>query len=86
MSLYHNPILEPNERVSRTTMFPGWIPDDGEEVKNHINLFLESVERLEKVVTASSIVEDRLIKWGVPSEKLVKIPLGVNTKKFIPTS
>ena len=58
---------------------------DSEEVKNHIDQFLKSVPRLSKVITASSIVENRLINWGVPSEKIIKIPLGVNTKSFIPT-
>ena len=64
-----------------TSFFHGK-PEDGEEVKIHIDLFLESLERLDKVITASSLVEDRLIKWGVPSQKLVKIPLGVNTSLF----
>tara|TARA_X000000950_G_scaffold41957_1_gene46118 strand:+ start:5530 stop:6642 length:1113 start_codon:yes stop_codon:yes gene_type:complete len=57
-------------------------PEDGEEVKIHIDLFLESVERLEKVVTASSLTQKRLMGWGVPKNKLVKIPLGVNTSLF----
>ncbi len=69
-----------------TSFFHGK-PSDGEDVKIHINLFLESVERLEKVVTASSLIEQRLLKWGVPKNKLVRIPLGVNTSFFnLPTS
>ncbi len=64
-----------------TSFFHGK-PEDGEEVKIHINSFLESVERLEKVVTASSLIEKRLLKWGVPKKKLLKIPLGVNTSQF----
>ena len=64
-----------------TSFFHGK-PEDGEEVKIHINSFLESVERLEKVVTASSLIEQRLLKWGVPKKKLLKIPLGVNTSQF----
>ena len=64
-----------------TSFFHGK-PEDGEEVKIHINSFLESVERLEKVVTASSLIEQRLLKWGVPQKKLFKIPLGVNTSLF----
>jgi len=69
-----------------TSFFHGK-PEDGEEMKIHIDLFLESVERLEKVITASSLIEERLLKWGVPQKKLVKIPLGVNTSLFnLPSS
>ena len=57
-------------------------PEDGKEVQIHIDKFLESVQRLHKVVTASTLVEKRLLDWGVPSHKLVKIPLGTNTDKF----
>ena len=64
-----------------TSFFHGK-PEDGEEVKIHIDSFLKSVDKLNKVVTASSLVEERLSKWGVPSNKLFKIPLGVNTDLF----
>ncbi len=64
-----------------TSFFHGK-PEDGEEMKIHIDLFLESIERLERVVTASSLIEKRLLKWGVSRKKLVKIPLGVNTSLF----
>ena len=64
-----------------TSFFHGK-PEDGEEVKIHIDSFLKSVDKLDKVVTASSLVEERLSKWGVPSNKLFKIPLGVNTDLF----
>ena len=57
-------------------------PEDGREVRMHIEKFLESVQRLQKVVTASSLVEKRLLNWGVPRNKLVKIPLGTNTNQF----
>ena len=68
-----------------STFFHGK-PSDGDEVKIHIEQFLKSVPKLYKVITASTIVEKRLLKWGVSSEKIIKIPLGVNTKKFIPTN
>ena len=68
-----------------STFFHGK-PTDSEEVKVHIDQFLKSVPRLSKVITASSIMENRLVNWGVSSEKIIKIPLGVNTKRFIPTN
>ena len=64
-----------------TSFFHGK-PEDGEEVKIHIDSFLESINNLNKVVTASSLIEKRLIKWGVPLQKIVKIPLGVDTNFF----
>jgi glycosyltransferase involved in cell wall biosynthesis len=30
------------------------------------------------------LVENRLLEWGVPREKLVRIPIGVDTKTFAP--
>ena len=38
-----------NENKFITSFFHGK-PEDGEEVKNHIDLFLESVERLKKLL------------------------------------
>ncbi len=57
-------------------------PEDSEEVKIHIDAFMNSVKKLNKVLTASSLVENRLLGWGVPKNKLIKIPLGVNTNLF----
>ena len=68
-----------------STFFHGK-PSDGDEVKIHIKQFLKSIPRLSKVITSSTIMENRLSNWGVPTEKIIKIPLGVNTKKFIPTN
>ena len=70
-----------NENQFIASFFHGK-PEDGEEVKVHIDLFLKSTERLNRVVTASTLIEQRLLNWGVPPEKLIKIPLGVNTSLF----
>jgi len=66
-----------------TSFFHGK-PEDGGDVARHIDQFLASVPRLSMVVTAAGIVEDRLLSWGVPREKLVRIPIGVDTKIFVP--
>jgi len=66
-----------------STFFHGK-PSDGDEAKIHCDQFIKSVPRLSKVITSSSIVEKRLVNWGVSSDKIIKIPLGVNTKNFIP--
>jgi len=68
-----------------STFFHGK-PSDSDEAKIHCDQFLKSVPRLSKVITSSSIVEKRLFNWGVSSNKIIKIPLGVNTKIFIPAN
>ena len=64
-----------------STFFHGK-PSDGEEVKIHIDKFLKSTSKLDKVITASSLIEKRLLDWGIDSKKLIKIPIGVNTNIF----
>ncbi len=65
-----------------TSFFHGK-PEDGPDVTRHIDQFLVSVPRLSKIVTAAGIVEQRLLDWGVPREKLVRIPIGVDTRAFV---
>ena len=66
-----------------TSFFHGK-PEDGADVARHIDSFLASVPRLSMVVTAAGLIEDRLLRWGVPREKLVRIPIGVDTRSFVP--
>ena len=56
--------------------------EDGDDIDRHIDLFLESVPRLSRIVTAASIIEERLISWGVDRQRIVRIPLGVDTQVF----
>lgn len=58
--------------------------EDGPDTARHIDAFLESAPRLSKIVTAASIVEKRLLGWGVAAEKIVRIPIGVDTGLFTP--
>lgn len=57
-------------------------PEDGPDVARHIAAFLDTVPKLSKIVTSCSISENRLLSWGVPREKLVRIPIGVDTGEF----
>ena len=59
-------------------------PEDGPEVRHHIETFLDTVPRLSRVVTASTIMENRLLSWGVPFENIARIPIGVDTGLFVP--
>jgi glycosyltransferase involved in cell wall biosynthesis len=58
--------------------------EDGPEVSRHIDEFLDSVPRLARIVTGAGLIEQRLLEWGVPREKLVRIPIGVDTRLFRP--
>lgn len=57
-------------------------PEDGPDAERHVSEFLGLLPRTDKVVTAASGMERRLIEWGVPREKLVRIPIGVDTGSF----
>ncbi len=59
-------------------------PEDGPEFARHIDAFLASVPRLSRIVASASVVERRLLDWGVPRDKLVRIPIGVDTRAFVP--
>jgi glycosyltransferase involved in cell wall biosynthesis len=61
-------------------------PEDGPEVARHIEQFLDSVPRLSRIVVSAGVVEQRLLSWGVPAEKIVRIPIGVDTRLFVPPS
>lgn len=58
--------------------------EDGPEVSRHIDAFLESVPRLGRIVTGAGLIERRLLSWGVPQERVVRIPIGVDTMLFRP--
>lgn len=59
-------------------------PEDGPDIARHIDRFLASVPKLAMVVTAAKMIEDRLLGWGVPRDKLVRIPIGVDMRAFAP--
>lgn len=67
------------------TFFHGKREDDS-GMARHVDAFMKTVPHLEYVVTAATLIERRLLSWGVPREKLVRIPIGVDTKLFIPVS
>jgi glycosyltransferase involved in cell wall biosynthesis len=39
-----------------------------------------------RIVTASRLMETRLVEWGIPQEKVVRIPLGVDLANFSPAA
>lgn len=68
-----------------TTFFHGK-PEDGPQVARHIDAFLASVPRLNRIVASATLVAERLTGWGVPAEKIAVIPIGCETGRFLPPS
>lgn len=66
-----------------TSFFHGK-PEDGPDVARHIDEFLISTDRLSKIVVSASLIERRLIDWGVDPAKLERIPIGCDTTYFKP--
>jgi len=56
--------------------------EDGPDTAEHIDRFLDSVPRLSTIVTGAGLIERRLLSWGVPREKLIRISIGVDTRTF----
>ena len=73
--------LMPNKHKYVVSFFHGK-PDDSPEVKKHINDFLKSQKKIHRIITASTLVESRLIQWGIEKSKIALIHTGVNTKIF----
>lgn len=61
-------------------------PEDGPDIARHIDQFLASVPRLDRIVASNSLLMERLSGWGVPAGKLVQIPIGTDTTLFQPPS
>ncbi len=59
-------------------------PDDGPDAARDVKAFLARLDRVACVVTAASLMERRLVEWGVPRERVVRIPIGVDTHHFVP--
>ncbi len=65
------------------TFFHGKRADDA-GMARHVDEFLAGVPHLEKVITAATMIENRLLEWGVPRHKLVRIPIGIDCHMFHP--
>ena len=59
-------------------------PENSEEEKAVFDKFLLSSYKIEKIIVSNSIVKNRLIKHGIDLSKIILIPIGVDTKFFIP--
>jgi len=57
-------------------------PEDGPEVLKHIEDFVNNHRMIDVIVVSNSISQSRLISWGIPEDKIVKIYIGVDSKIF----
>lgn len=62
----------------RDTRFP--------ELARSVERFIENAHLATRIVTACRIMEERLITWGIPEGKVVRIPLGVDLNTFKPVT
>ncbi len=75
---------EHEQNWSVGTIFHGLKDDPNFSVA--ISRLLASQKTFEKIHTASRMMEQRLLEWGIPAEKLVRIPLGVDLERFRPVT
>lgn len=66
------------------TMFHG--QKDQQGFTTAISQLLEKQSSFEKIHTASKMMEKRLLEWGIPAKKVVRIPLGVDLERFRPAN
>jgi glycosyltransferase involved in cell wall biosynthesis len=60
-------------------------PDPKPNIRSLIDRLLGVYQRLSKIVTCSTINEQRLLSWGIPEGMVTMIPIGVDVAAFRPT-
>jgi glycosyltransferase involved in cell wall biosynthesis len=68
------------------TWFHGGLNDEDVSIRQSFEALIAKQEQLSKIIVPCKISEDNLISAGIPSEKLIRIPIGVDLKTFKPTS
>lgn len=67
-----------------STIFHG-LRDDA-QFQDALGQMLNHATSFARIHTASRIMENRLLEWGVPRTQLVRIPLGVDLRRFTPSA
>lgn len=68
------------------TWFHGTDKDKSPENLAMINALPEASKKADMMHTACNLSKEKLVKWGVPGDKIVVIPLGVDLNIFKPVS
>ena len=75
-----------NHNLIIVTIFHGDRSEDHPELSNAVDQLIENANIPIKFVITCKIMEERLLRWGIPKDKIICIPLGVDLNKFKPTS
>jgi glycosyltransferase involved in cell wall biosynthesis len=75
-----------NYNLIIVTIFHGDRSEDYPELFSAVNQLIENANIPIKFLITCKIMEERLLKWGIPKDKIICIPLGVDLNKFKPTS
>jgi glycosyltransferase involved in cell wall biosynthesis len=67
------------------TVYHGY-PGMDAGMQRRMDRFLSHLERIRVVITACSLMVRRLEGWGVPAERIRRIPLGTSVEQFHPVS
>lgn len=59
---------------------------DEPQLAAHVEQLIEHAHATERIVTACSIMAGRLRAWGIPAQKVVQIPLGIELDHFTPAA
>jgi glycosyltransferase involved in cell wall biosynthesis len=73
-----------NRNILLMTLFHGDLNPGFPELRDSVQRCLDNLDKLACLHTASRIMYNRLLDWGAPEEKVVRIPLGVDLKLFAP--
>jgi len=68
------------------TVFHGSQSDEFPGLKRNVERLIANADVLARVVTANTTMEGRLIEWGFPSDKVIRIPLGIDLARFEPAT
>ena len=84
LSHLEDPQLERNIIVA--TIYHGDRVEQFPELRQAMDRFLAHAHIPARIVTACRLMETRLLRWGVPRERLVRLPLGVDCARFTPST
>jgi len=76
-------LVHPSNRIA-VTFFHG-NPDD-QEFTSSVSVFLREIGSVSRVIVSCQIMGQRMASWGIPDDKVIMIPIGVDLDIFQPPS